>query len=190
MNYEFTEDWFTGHINEWIHRLSDLVDTPCRCLEIGSFEGRSTVWLADNILTHPKASLICIDPLLAEFYYYVDDYPSRLMYNIQRCSYPDKVEVRQGFSQEVLPRLRDLQFDFAYVDGSHEARDVIADWVLLYPLLKKGALVCFDDYGWQGDGGITVHLVKEALDVIMRLWSSKIKVISCNYQVWIRKTAE
>jgi hypothetical protein len=31
-------------------------------LDIGSYEGQSTVWYLTNVLTHPTARLTCIDP--------------------------------------------------------------------------------------------------------------------------------
>ncbi len=52
--------------------------------------------------------------------------------------------------------LRDLhakgfagKFDFIYVDGSHQAADVLEDLVLSFPLLRRGGLVICDDYTWQ-----------------------------------------
>jgi len=40
-------------------------------------------------------------------------------------------------------------FDFIYIDGSHTAYDVLQDAILAHPLLKKGGLVIFDDFGWK-----------------------------------------
>ena len=43
--YEFSRDWFTGNIPTW----RQVVDKnkPRKILEIGSFEGRSTVWMVE-----------------------------------------------------------------------------------------------------------------------------------------------
>ena len=37
------------------------------------------------------------------------------------------------------------KYDIIYIDGSHEARDVLEDAVLAYRLLKIGGLLIFDD---------------------------------------------
>ncbi len=54
--FNFTKDWFSH--NEWnfIKYLAHLIDTPCRILEIGCYEGRATVWMLENIATHPDAT--------------------------------------------------------------------------------------------------------------------------------------
>ena len=40
-------------------------------------------------------------------------------------------------------------FDFAYIDGSHTAYDVLQDAILVHPLLKVGGIIIFDDFGWK-----------------------------------------
>ena len=47
-NYRFTENWFT---DDGLVILNDLdVTKELHILEIGSFEGKSTVWFLENIL--------------------------------------------------------------------------------------------------------------------------------------------
>ncbi|WP_162666955.1 class I SAM-dependent methyltransferase [Gemmata massiliana] len=57
----FTEDWFAYNVPVWARVLAPLVGKPVRALEIGVFEGRSTVWLLENVLTHPDVSLTWTD---------------------------------------------------------------------------------------------------------------------------------
>jgi hypothetical protein len=53
MEYEFTFDWFSWSIEPWKQIFARL-GAPSRILEIGSFEGRSTVWMAENLLRAPR----------------------------------------------------------------------------------------------------------------------------------------
>ena len=53
--FRFTTDWFCGNEKHFSRYLTHLVDMPCQILEIGSYEGRATVWLLENIATHPQA---------------------------------------------------------------------------------------------------------------------------------------
>ena len=53
MDYEFTEDWFSENNPEKVVRqfdefLSKFKDKPSTFLEIGSFEGMSTIWMLEN----------------------------------------------------------------------------------------------------------------------------------------------
>lgn len=50
---DFTADWFTSYGADWLRLLGHLRSGPARGLEIGSYEGRSAVWLMDNLLVPP-----------------------------------------------------------------------------------------------------------------------------------------
>ena len=58
--YNFSVDWFTSQIPIW----SEIIDqSPWirRILEIGSFEGRSAVWLIDQIAAERPLEIHCVD---------------------------------------------------------------------------------------------------------------------------------
>ena len=51
--------------------------------------------------------------------------------------------------------------DFLFIDGSHSYKDVLADWLLYSPLVKKGGMVVFDDSLLNCEGGGVPRLLKE-----------------------------
>lgn len=56
-------DWFSWKVPVWLEHLSPLAQqTGVTAVEIGSWEGRSAVWLLQNILSHETCSLHCIHP--------------------------------------------------------------------------------------------------------------------------------
>jgi hypothetical protein len=57
----FTQDWFSYYIPVLREVLAPLVGKPVHALEIGVFEGQCTVWLLENVLTHPEATLTWVD---------------------------------------------------------------------------------------------------------------------------------
>src|SRR5690349_16046404 len=59
MPYQAT--WFDQNIPYWELCLSRFKDQPVKFLEIGCFEGRATVWLLKNILTHPESRITALD---------------------------------------------------------------------------------------------------------------------------------
>src|SRR5579871_2499490 len=60
--YEFTIDWFSHFEALWKGLFQQLVPGARKILEIGSFEGRSTVWLIEHGFPAQKAGEIhCID---------------------------------------------------------------------------------------------------------------------------------
>ena len=61
--FTFTKDWHTRHVAYWSHHLKPFVNKPCNYLEIGCFEGLSTVWMLSYVLTNPLSQLTVCDIL-------------------------------------------------------------------------------------------------------------------------------
>ena len=59
--YTFTKDWHTRHVAYWRHHLAPFVGRRCDYLEIGCFEGLSTVWMLTHVLTHVESTLTVCD---------------------------------------------------------------------------------------------------------------------------------
>jgi predicted O-methyltransferase YrrM len=64
-----------------------------------------------------------------------------------------QIVTHKGLSNLALSKLitegKQGYFDFIYVDGSHQAPDVLSDAVLSFTLLKRNGVIAFDDYLWQ-----------------------------------------
>ncbi len=180
-DYSFSEDWFTWNVGVWREVLASYAGQPdLRYLEIGLFEGRSALWIAENVLTHETSRLTGIDPFLGE------GSEERLYANLETFGEPERFTVIKGFSQQELPKLEPESFDIIYIDGSHTADDVLADAVMSWELLKEGGLVIFDDYGWR-----TVLPVEQrpmmAIDAFITAYRNRLEVIHRGFQVIARK---
>jgi hypothetical protein len=72
-------------------------------------------------------------------------------------------------------------FDLIYVDGSHQASDVLTDAIIAFQLLRVGGVMIFDDYLWcmrpTGEED-TLNMPKAAIDSFISLFQRKLKVIS------------
>jgi predicted O-methyltransferase YrrM len=186
-SYKFTEghDWFSPGLPQWEELLSPLVGSPCYLLEIGSYEGRSSFWMAENLLKHHSyARLTCIDSWTIDSQYGPNG-EAAFDCNLAACPYKEQILKLTGYSQDVLPALS-KRYDFAYIDGSHEARDVVTDWVLVLRLMKVGGLICLDDYEWDDPYRTVRILPKPAIDAVLDFWADKIEVLHKERQVWIR----
>ena len=194
MDYKFTEDWFSENNPEKVVRqfdefLSEFKDKPSTFLEIGSFEGMSTIWMLENILTNKESRLFCIDAW-AEW---TGDAFVRFVENINKTGLKDKVRIVKGDSSEELRIFPKEYFDFIYVDGDHDERAVIKDAIGSFRVLKKGGIIAFDDYllgirypnspGSKAMNGST----KKAIDYFLDVFQDELEIIHKDYQVWIRK---
>ncbi|MEM8630576.1 MAG: class I SAM-dependent methyltransferase [Pseudomonadota bacterium] len=65
-----------------------------------------------------------------------------------------KVEIARDFSVPVIGAMEDESISFAYVDGDHSYDGVKSDLAALFPKMRFGGVIGFDDYhrrGWWGD---------------------------------------
>ncbi len=184
----YTVDWFSYHIENWNKWLNNFKDKPAlRFLEIGCFEGRSTRWLLENILTHASSKIFCID-LFGRLDWNMDTIKKRFYHNIKK--YVDKVSVFIQSSQEALRKESELTspdlFDFIYIDGSHDACDVLEDAILSFRLLKSGGVLVFDDYKLKLYKNSKLN-PKAAIDAWLACFEGQYEMVHKAWQVCVIK---
>lgn len=200
--YRFTVDWFSGHIPLFNVLLDQI--KPSRILEIGSFEGRSSCYFVEKLAPVTGGELHCVDtwqggiehqigsPAAAD----MESVESRFDHNIsyQKAQHHAvSVHKHKMRSVEALAGLLASKggsyFDVVYIDGSHQAPDVLTDAVLAYYLVRKGGLLAFDDYLWglhpQHD---YFHVPKGGIDAFTNVFQRKVVPLSANlYQLYLQK---
>lgn len=141
---QYSTDWFEGQISNWRRWMAPFAARPgIRALEIGSFEGRSAVWMLENVLTGDGSRIDCID--LFEPTEAFGDYHQRFQANT--ASWRDRVTEYRGRSYDMLKRVHG-PYDIVYIDGWHSAFGALADGVMTWPMLRVGGVMIFDDYLW------------------------------------------
>jgi len=184
-NYSFTTDWFTGKIPTWTKLLARFKGQPnVNYLEIGVFEGRSLLWMLENILTHPTSRAIGVDYLESTTYKNLE---AVLFDNLKISGFQDKVKIIKGCSQVELKKLPVKSFDIIYIDGDHKAASVLTDTVFSWPLLKKRGILIFDDYKLHLDSRPPAQRPKIAIDAFIANYSDFIKVIYLDRFCMIQK---
>ncbi|MDO9245117.1 MAG: class I SAM-dependent methyltransferase [Phenylobacterium sp.] len=193
--YEFSRDWFSGNLPTW----RQIVDKnkPRKILEIGSFEGRSTVWMMEycSIAVGGDIEIWCADTWGGGIEHQkggrietdMSDVERRFDRNIEiaRGVAPHKVDIHKlkTFSNLAMAKLiadgKTEYFDLVYIDGSHQAPDVLMDAVMAFQVLKVGGIMIFDDYLWSMDTPGTqdvLKMPKPAIDAFMNIFQRKMNI--------------
>ena len=194
--YKFSQDWFSRNLAIWQEYLMCFRNQPdLNILEIGSWEGRSTCWLLNNILTHPSSQITCIDTFEGgggtelEASDTKESIEARFDFNIALTESIAKVTKIVNKSRAALREIPFDSFDIIYIDGSHLACDVLEDTLLSWGLLKIGGLMIFDDYD---------HVFRElpnqntkiGIDAFMTSFCNKIQLVHQSHQIILKKIAD
>lgn len=173
-NPKFTSDWMSSNTQKWINHLSRFRDKPCQALELGSYEGRSAIWFVANILTHADSRITCVDG------FYAPGYSNLYLQNISITGAERKINTIRGDTHSVVRRLQG-QYDFAYIDADHKAFAVLSDIVMVWPLLKQGAVLILDDYNHPD------YDCKVGIDFFLTSCKDRYELLELGWQVIVKK---
>lgn len=158
--------------------LGPLAGQRLSYLEIGVLEGRSGVWMLENMLTYPRSLYVGID-----CYTQTKKRAAELVANARRnrTRFGRKAVFHQGSSLLALSRLPVRPtFDIAYIDGDHSSLGAVLDTCLVWPLVKPGGIVAFDDW---------THPRFKAFPRLIAALLSEVphEMLVENEQMWVRK---
>jgi len=192
-DYQFTNDWFERVKGPWPDIIAKLPQCK-RVLEIGSYEGASACWLIENAI-EDGGTITCIDTWEGGEEHAgidMDDVFVRFNQNVGKAALKREsrvfVNVVRENSAAALMDTRQVpsRNDLIYIDGSHQAPDVLTDAVLSWQLLNVGGIMIFDDYEWMGHES-AAHRPKMAINAFVAVFTESIETIHKGYQLAIRR---
>ena len=184
---------FHDHTKPSLMRIFSEVGIPSVVIEIGCFEGDTTFNVARFLETQkPAYAYYAVDPFAASENLrqeVVDEAKEQFIQNALECP---RVELLEKPSFDALLELhaRKVRADLIYVDGSHFAKDVLADAVLGFELLNVGGVMLFDDAVSWRYGTQIQDSPKVAVDNFIQCNWDRLKVLEMpnGYQVAIQRT--
>ena len=191
----YTHNWNSQFINNTIN-FKKIFNF---CLEIGSYEGLTSNYIVDNILTD-DGKLICIDPLTDNYlndsltdkdikmnddHNFFNGQYDRFVNNVEEHLESGKIELIRDLSINVFKDLIKKykgKFDFIYIDGDHRPEGVYIDAINSFKLCKNESYILFDDYKWE-DTSVGINKFLEEYD-------GKYSILEKKYQVLIQKISD
>lgn len=184
----YTQTWFQnkGVEDSFNEKLKGLIKPESKILEIGAFEGMSTIWFLENI-QNCRVTVIDTfegDQQNIEMTNGFVGVKERFLSNIDQ--YKDRVRVIVGDSRLELPEMKGGVYDVVYVDGSHTDECIWSDAVSAYRLVKDGGLILFDDYEmcYTDNNGVRYEPKKMTNKFISEY---PVEIIHTAWQMWVRK---
>lgn len=198
-SFRFTtsQDWFSGHIPTWEKLISHIlvnIDHPPKALEIGTWEGRSAIYLLQTLCNDDRSELVCID-----HFDLLQTQNGQARYDCFKHNIAIAEKAVRLIDDYSVPALYTLLaekltcptrgFDFVYIDGSHEADDTFLDGELAWRLSCEGAIIIFDDYEWQSESIDSIHHPRRGIDAFLNLHQGEFKLMHQGYQIAIQKSS-
>tara|TARA_R100000808_G_C2140613_1_gene148432 strand:- start:1230 stop:1838 length:609 start_codon:yes stop_codon:yes gene_type:complete len=150
---------------DFLKYMSSVIPRDSVCVEVGVLDGEFSAEILEHI--KPK-KLYLIDPWKTgsdkngkQRRYYGPNANIKTAYSNQRRLdlvknrfseeiSKGQVELKRGFSYEVIDEFPDNYFDFVYIDACHLYDCVKADLNMFYPkLISSGSFMCGHDYADQ-----------------------------------------
>jgi predicted O-methyltransferase YrrM len=144
----------TPESGRFLFSLCYMQETIGDVVEIGSWQGRSTTFLARAVKESENGNFYAIDHFEGnvgkEELYKVrgslSNLKSSFRDNIARFKLDDTVRLFDMVNTEAAKKLGENTVRFLFIDGDHTKKGVEKDIELFFPRLVKGSIVVFDDY--------------------------------------------
>ncbi len=146
---------------------------PRNVLEIGSYIGVSTIWIASAMSEYERRNKLCCIDLFQPH----TDNPwcpgvelreplNYIKNNINKCGFQNFIELYQGDSKDIIPKIAkqiDSPIDFVVIDGDHSFMGCSSDFDLVEPFVSLGGYMLFHDTfpEYCGVDGPAVNLEKK-----------------------------
>lgn len=138
----------TDREKEALHQSVLNLPSQAKCVEIGSYYGASSCFIADAA-KRKNGRLYCIDT-----------WQNQGMSEGEKDTFSDFLKNTDRFKDVIITIKQDSRLaikeinkridhiDFLFIDGNHSYNGCSSDWVNYSLLLKTGALVAFHDTAW------------------------------------------
>src|SRR5215813_7205171 len=187
----FTTDFASMHFQTWAVIFAPIKEQPLSILEIGSWEGRSTIFFLE-FFAHSRVTRVDTfeggkehvrDPVYSQSLSGIEQ-----RFDLNLSNYGARCEKMKMRSLPALDKLAESRrrFDLIYIDGSHERDDVLMDSIMSWRVLAQGGHIIWDDYLWDTDRPAQ-EAPKQAIDTFLSLNRGGFTLVHSGWQIVIRR---
>ena len=176
-----THDYFSSHAYNFKEIFVNY--NHFSYLEIGSFEGNSAIFVANNF---PNSEIHCIDNWIG-----TEEYKDLHFLNIEK-NFNKNIELFKNIKKYKMTSdnfflENNKKFDVIYIDGYHKGYQVLKDFKNSWKILKKNGVLIFDDFIWKFFEKIEDNPCY-VINAYLRVIYKEIKILKVsNSQLFIKK---
>lgn len=185
MNFDYP-NWSNIHHPHWQAIFDKYLQQPTlRMLEIGSFEGRSTMWFADKLKENHNSVLHCVDNwaggeevLRVGLNFNMGIVRENFYSNVIEHPQCDQISTHEQSSVVFLcTKMSRFYrfFNFIYLDGSHTQKDTLIDMVLCLSMLDHGGVLIVDDYMNNMATNNPLLRPRDAVDFVVKSFGEEVE---------------
>jgi MMP 1-O-methyltransferase len=148
------DGFLTNREGQLLYSLAAACTGKGVIVEIGSWKGKSTVWLAKGVEVSGKTTVIyAIDPHTGSPEHQKDNAKvwtfDEFQSNIRKAGVESLIKPIIKFSAEAVTHIQN-PIELLFIDGAHEYDAVLEDYELYAPLVCEGGFIAFHDTPWPG----------------------------------------
>lgn len=195
--FYFSNSWFYINLKDILNFFKFFQNKKIQSfLEIGSFEGQSTVFFI-TFFKHLK-SFDIIDPFMndgTQISNYnksgIDKLKNIFLFNINKILKNEnkndiKYNIYQDLSTNILHKIKN-KYDFIYIDGSHLSVDVFIDAFYSFHLLNDNGIIIFDDFKHSVYKELIYLSPSIAIYIFYKIFSKYIKIKYIKHSICFQK---
>ena len=185
-NKNFSNKWFLNNFEIFNYFLPENKNEKFNYLEIGCFEGLSSFYVLSqfkfvnayfvDIWDEPNKNSKSLTGDFNKVEKLFDE-------NLSKFNFT-KIKDDSVISMRKLLR-KNMNFDFIYIDGSHNGEDILSDAIEAFKILKKGGLIFFDDFlQYELNRKIQSYA---GIEKFLELYSSNLKIVFFQNNLVVKK---
>lgn len=147
--------WFSRDEAIAMQRIVKQLAPGARLVELGSFQGRSSVVIASVLSKDSR--LYCVDHFEGSAEHQgqadLDNLLEIFINNIKKFHVDNKIRALAMTTLEAATKFTEKSLDLVFIDASHDYESVKSDILQWYPKIKPGRFLICHDYqtpGWPG----------------------------------------
>ncbi len=166
-NWSLIQGWF--YWPEFYQQVVRELPSPAKIVEVGTWRGRSTCFLAECVKRSGKhIEFWAVDTFLGSnesihqtlVANMTTDLYTDFLNNLEMCEVSEIVTPLKSSSVTASRQFSNSSLDFVMIDGAHDRESVLQDINAWLPKIKPGGLIAGDDYGGEWTG------VKQSVDEV------------------------